>query len=222
MRAIFCGIPTANSERFIIAAEAAGIKIIRVSGKGNSGGHIAAPGSVPVIISGDDLAKRILEDSNSLSSSPVIVIPESDKTDIAALLDAGADDVIRPPFSGSEIISRIKAIFRRLAGRTARKEIVLGDLCVPLNGGEITLKGMPVRISATETEIIGILAAHHPRKISREALYETLYSLAEDPPQSKVIDVHICNLRKKLMKADERRRNFIRSTSGVGYGLEIT
>lgn len=217
---MFCGVPTANSERFIMAAEAAGIKIIRFSGKGDSGDPITAPETVPVIISGDDMARRFLKDAEGLTS-PVIVIPESDKTDIAALLDAGADDVIRPPFSGEEIFSRIKAIFRRLTGAPARKEVVLGDLRIPLNGGEITLSGTPVRTSATETEILGILAANHPRKISRDTLYDTLYALAEDPPQSKVIDVHICNLRKKLMKADTMRRNFIRSTSGIGYGLEV-
>lgn len=221
MKAILYGRPTASSEKFVLAAESAGLTIVRITARP---GEVANPddltgnGSVPLIITGDDIALSLLKRRSGPIRSPVIVIPEGEGDVAADLLDAGADDVIAAPLSGREIVSRIRTIMRRIAG-FGGGEVSVGDVNVRLNDGSASVCGVRARLSASEAEILRALALNHPRILTRESIYDKLYALSEDPPQSRVVDVHVCNLRRKLAKADPKGRNLIRAVPGVGYGL---
>ena len=220
MKAILYGRPTANGEKFVLAAESASLTIVRITarpGEVTNPDDIAGNGSAPLIITGEDIALPLLKHRSGPIRYPVIVIPERDGM-AADLLDAGADDVITAPLSGREIVSRIRTIMRRIAG-LGGGDVSVGDVNVRLNDGSASVSGVRVRLSASEAEILRALALNHPRTLTRESIYDKLYALSEDPPQSRVVDVHVCNLRRKLAKADPQGRNLIKAVPGVGYGL---
>ena len=218
MKAMFHGPASASTERVILAAETAGLRIVRFPSLDDLPASAAGANQIPIFLGGLDAVKGFFRDRRGRHGAPVIAIAPEGETDLSPYLDAGADDALRPPVDGREIRARLTAIVRRIAG-TATGEMRVGDLSVSLAQGDPTVAGRPVRLSAIEARILVSLAANHPRRVARETLYDSLYALAEDPPQPKVVDVHVSNLRRKLMQADAQGRNFICAVPGVGYGL---
>ncbi|WP_167620128.1 response regulator transcription factor [Paracoccus ravus] len=223
MRMLFHGLPTVNSERAICAIEAAGGQVKRLP----LGSVIGAPEdsmissqSTPLLLGGeDDLAPVIGRLRATGATCPILVLPsKGGSSEMAGLLDAGADDVLRPPYLGIEIIAKIRSVLRRCLG-TAHPRITIGVLQVPLNGDRITLGGTVLTLSAREQDILQLLASAYPRMITKTAIYDSLYALAPSPPHIKVIDSHLHNLRRKLAQADPQGRNFIETSVGIGYRL---
>lgn len=215
---MFHGAASAGSEKFILAAESAGIRITRFAHVDDLSASGTGSNQVPVFLSGPDAVRGFFRDRRDRHGAAVIAIALDGEVDVCHYLDAGADDAVRPPVEGREILSRLHAIGRRIAG-AATAEICAGPLRVPLGEGPATFAGTALRLSGTERQVLRILAVNHPRRVARLSIYDMLYAMEEDPPQPKVVDVHVSNLRRKLMAADPRGRNFIEAEAGVGYGL---
>ena len=83
----------------------------------------------------------------------------------------------------------------------------------PAGGGE------RLRLSQREHAILGVLASHHRRVVSKEHIYDEVYGLSGADPLDKVIDVYICKLRKKIAEATGGAR-YIETVYGRGYKFE--
>jgi two-component system, OmpR family, response regulator QseB len=143
---------------------------------------------------------------------PVIVISaRSSVDDRLAGLDSGADDFVVKPFATAELISRIRAVLRRVS-RQATDVWQIGDLQIEPRTRRVSVAGSIVELSPREFQLILELARDPGRVISKGLLSQRLDPLG-DPVDFASIEVHLSNLRRKI-GADH-----IRTIRGVGYML---
>lgn len=128
-------------------------------------------------------------------------------------LCAGADDFVTKPFDRSELVARMQAVVRRCRGLSQSK-LRLGNLEINLDVKEVTVTGMPVRLTAKEYAMLELLALRKGFVLSKEAFLNHLYG-GMDEPEIKIIDVFICKLRKKLAQAGIA--SLIETVWGRGY-----
>jgi len=161
---------------------------------------------------------RYLKGQPQTAALPVIMLTaRAEEFDKVLGLEIGADDYVTKPFSARELIARIKAILRRSqATLTENLLIITTGLTIDLQKYEVRANGQPLTLTATEFNILKILALKPGHVFSREHLLEQLWG--EDKiVVNRTIDVHIKNLREKLGEFGA----LIRNLRGVGYKLEI-
>ncbi len=125
-------------------------------------------------------------------------------------LELGADDYISKPFEVLELISRVNAKARRVLNAEA---IRFGDYLLSPSRRELLYKNEPVRLTYTEFELLLYLASKKDKVITREELFAKLWG-SDAGYESRVLDVHIKDLRKKIGDKDAK---LIETVYGVGY-----
>jgi two-component system cell cycle response regulator CtrA len=133
-------------------------------------------------------------------------------------LGYGADDFMTKPFDKRELIARIHAIVRRDRGR-GDSRVTVGRLSINMDTKTLEIGGKPVHLTGKEFAIIEMLASRKGQPVSKQSFMMQLYSAdAGDEPASKIIDVFMSKLRKKLMDASGGE-NYIGTIWGSGYVL---
>ncbi|EMT6576451.1 response regulator [Providencia sp. PROV130] len=143
---------------------------------------------------------------------PIIILTARNQMDnLVSSLDSGADDFLTKPFAMPELISRVKAVSRRMAGFSS--EIwQLGNLQLnPLNH-QVTLNEQLLLLSGKEYLLLYELIRNADNVVRKTDLEQRLFGL--DDVESNSLEVHIHNLRRKIGK--ER----IITIRGIGYLLK--
>ncbi len=166
--------------------------------------------------SGLDLAREIRQTSDL----PIIMLSaRGDEVDRILGLEFGADDYVTKPFSPRELVSRVKAILRRVSRGAGeqRRRVTLGDLSIDSNSRQVTMRGEPVHLTTSEYGILQLLAQHPGKAFSR---VEILSALWDESPvgDERAIDVHIHNMREKL-ESDPKEPAYLLTVRGFGYRL---
>ena len=128
----------------------------------------------------------------------------------------GADDYLTKPFSRNELVARIHAIVRRSKGH-AQSVIQTGGLTVDLNMKKVSVNGTPVYLTGKEYKMLELLMLRKGTTITKEMFLNYLYG-GMDEPESKIVDVFMCKLRKKLATASGDE-GFIETVWSRGYVL---
>jgi len=166
-------------------------------------------------ISGFDLLQRIRE----FSGVPVIFLTASDSSEnLVRALAMGADDYITKPFSSSELLARIEASLRRRVlpdTLEARAPFVLHDLTIDFARRQVTTRGRPVVLTATEYKILYELATHAGRVLTHDQILERVWG-PEYVGEASLLRSFIRNLRHKLGD-DARHPRYILTERQVGY-----
>lgn len=136
---------------------------------------------------------------------------------VAALLDAGADEVLDASMGEEEIVSRLRRCVARVTAQPDTA-VVVGELRVHARLRVAEWAGRPLSLTSRETEVLQALAAAHPRPVRREVLYRLVWGWAM-PRGDRTVDVNVKRLRDKLTRAGALVE--IRTHPGVGYGLEV-
>ncbi len=160
---------------------------------------------------------RFLKGQPQTRALPVIMLTaRAEEFDKVLGLEIGADDYVTKPFSTRELIARIKAVLRRSQANLTNNHLTItAGLTIDLDKFEVRVKNEPVQLTATEFNILKILALKPGHVFSREHLLDRLWG--EDKIViNRTIDVHIKNLREKLGEFGV----LIRNLRGVGYKLE--
>ncbi|MBK1877332.1 response regulator transcription factor [Pelagicoccus mobilis] len=142
--------------------------------------------------------------------TPILLLTARDSvTDRIAGLDLGADDYVTKPFDLQELLARVRAICRR--GRGERTTVIrISDVELDTAKRQASRAGSPIDLTSREYAIIETLIQMRGQSVSRNYLYEHLYS-EDDSTLSNVLDVYICRLRSKFGK------DFIKTQRGYGY-----
>ena len=149
---------------------------------------------------------------NSGHALPILVLTARDAIEHrVAGLEAGADDYLLKPFDLSELVARLQALQRRMAGRSTNL-IRHGALCFDPASREITLDGAPIELSRRELALLQALLAHPKKVFTTEQIKDSLYGFDENV-ESNAINVHVHHLRRKLGP------NIVETVRGVGYRL---
>ncbi|MBD3764966.1 MAG: response regulator transcription factor [Rhodobacterales bacterium] len=136
-------------------------------------------------------------------------------------LEAGADDYLVKPFEPKELLLRINAILRRVPQAPAPAQpprvLTLGAVRYDVDRGELWQGDDPIRLTATEAQLMRIFAAQPGVAVSRERLAGDL-DRAEGGPEARAVDVQITRLRRKI-EADPKQPRYLQTVRGEGYML---
>ncbi len=125
----------------------------------------------------------------------IVVTAHGEEADRVLALDAGADDYLVKPFGLAELQARIRAVLRRV--RPDSEVIRHGPLMVDMRTRRVTVSGQEVALTPKEFDILECLAADPGRVVTRQEILEAAWDAHWYGP-TKVLDVHVAALRKKL------------------------
>jgi DNA-binding response OmpR family regulator len=154
------------------------------------------------------------------SAVPVIMLTaRTHRSDRIEGLDKGADDYLVKPFDPDELLSRVRAVLRRIARSHHLNDALtrFGEIRIDVNRREVWKGKRLVDLTAMEFDIFDLLARSAGRIVSRDEITEVLFE-REATPSDRSLDVHISRLRKKL----ESGHTLIRTIRGVGYVFTST
>ena len=155
------------------------------------------------------------------SDVPVIFITaRREEVDRIAGLELGADDYVVKPFSPQELVSRVRAIMRRIQrdDSHAEKPLTFDDLTIDPQTRLVTLAGQEISLTSREFDLLWLLARHPRQVFSRKQLLERVWGVSEfiDPG---TVTVHLRRLREKIEK-DASQPTRLVTVWGVGYKFE--
>jgi DNA-binding response OmpR family regulator len=155
------------------------------------------------------------------SDVPVIFITaRREEVDRIAGLELGADDYVVKPFSPQELVSRVRAVMRRLQRETlnAERPLAYADLTIDPQTRLVMLSGHEISLTSREFDLLWLLARHPRQVFSRKQLLERVWGVSEyiDP---STVTVHLRRLREKIEKDASQPTRLI-TVWGVGYKFE--
>ncbi len=153
---------------------------------------------------------------------PILLLTAKNETnDRVAGLEAGADDYLAKPFEPKELLLRINSILRRVPATEPAdltpKVLHLGALRYDVEKGSLWQGEEPVRLTATESQLMRIFAGFPGEAMSRSKLVEDL-GRDGGQAQERAVDVQITRLRRKL-EADPKQPRYLQTVRGAGYML---
>ena len=148
----------------------------------------------------------------------IVITARGELEDKIKGFDLGADDYLAKPFSLLELLSRIQAITRRKFGHQS-SIIQFGNFALDTIKKHLEFDNKAIDLTKKEYKLLSYLVLNKNRVLDRLQLTEHIWGeFYEDDYDSNYIDVHIKNIRKKMLPFDES--NWIRTIRGVGYKFE--
>ncbi len=156
---------------------------------------------------------------------PIIVLSaKSEDTDKVLGLSMGADDYVSKPYNPQELAARVKSQLRRY---TLLGDIHTGNCAGEIKNGRLLYRteektlyadGEPIKLTATETNIIDLLMRNPGRVFPAEEIYRRVWN--EDAFASEnTVMVHIRRIREKV-ELNPKEPEYIKVVWGIGYKME--
>jgi two-component system, OmpR family, response regulator RegX3 len=131
--------------------------------------------------------------------------------------ELGADDYVAKPFSGAEVIARIRAVLRRAPAARPEGPIEIGDLAVDTASRRARLDDEELELSRKEFDLLAELARNADSVVTREELMTRVWD-ENWFGSTKTLDVHVGWLRRKLGD-DPAAPRYLHTVRGVGFRL---
>jgi len=160
---------------------------------------------------------RALRQDPATNNLPIIMLTARvEEADRLIGLELGADDYITKPFSPRELVARVRAVLRRTEGsQTSAPYLHIGDLQIDFQRRSVRRGTSTIDLTATEFDLLAILAREPGRPFTRTQLLELAYDVSY-AGFDRTVDAHIKNLRRKI-EPDPRQPRYILTIYGVGY-----
>lgn len=166
--------------------------------------------------SGLELVRKMRREERTAELPIIMLTARTEERDIAAGLDAGADDYLTKPFSPRELQARIRALLRRSRDFDRDETLEIGPMHIDIAAHRVTVKGTEVALGHTEFSLIAFLAKHPERVYSRSQLLDHVWGPSTFI-EERTVDVHVLRIRKALkpLGAD----GLLQTVRGAGYRL---
>ncbi|MCT4598577.1 MAG: response regulator transcription factor [Vallitalea sp.] len=165
---------------------------------------------------------RKIRTTEQLRKTPVIMLTaKNEEFDTVLGLELGADDYIGKPFRVHELLARVKAVLRRSDNNDTVEEnnddeiINIEELTINKTTHEVKMRNEHINLPLKEFELLYILAKNRGRVFDREYLLEQIWGY-DYYGETRTVDVHIRNLRKKI-EVDDKHPEHIITVRGIGY-----
>jgi DNA-binding response OmpR family regulator len=150
----------------------------------------------------------------------VMISARSDEVDVVVGLEVGADDYVPKPLRLRELTARIAATLRRIRPEpleTGGGRLEFKDLVVDMNERRVVRQGSEIVLTHTEFDLLALLAVNAGKVLSRERMLHSVWGYQYPVEiETRVIDVHIRNLRRKV-EEEPSRPFYILAVPGIGY-----
>lgn len=148
--------------------------------------------------------------------TPIIMLTSRDTVeDKIKGLDSGADDYLVKPFSFEELLSRVRALSRR-SYATRPPDLAIGSLVLKPATQEVFLNEKEIVLTLKEFRLLEFFMSKPEEVINRQQIIDHLWDFQFNP-LSRVMDVHINNLRNKLSAYEQGP--ILETIRGIGYRL---
>jgi DNA-binding response OmpR family regulator len=148
---------------------------------------------------------------------PIIMLTARDTLEDKVLgLDSGADDYLVKPFAFEELLSRVRALARRQRS-TLPPELRVGQMVLMPASQEVSIGGQKINLTLKEFRILEFFMSSPGQVLTRQKIIDHLWDFQFNP-LSRVMDVHINNLRNKLQS--HKHGPSLETIRGVGYRLK--
>ena len=165
-------------------------------------------------LDGTEVIRRLRE----WSRVPVLILSvrEAEDDKIAAL-DAGADDYLTKPFSGRELLARVRAILRRMPAATEPALVRVGDIEIDQSARLVRRAGAEVHLTAKEYALFQLLVQHRGKVVTHRHILRELWGPNAEE-NTHYLRVHMTHLRQKL-EVDPHTPRHLKTDAGIGYRL---
>ncbi|MEM1244888.1 MAG: response regulator transcription factor [Acidobacteriota bacterium] len=149
-------------------------------------------------------------------NAPVLVLSARDEVeDKTRGLDLGADDYLAKPFSFDELVSRIRALHRRVQGRSPSNEVLeVEGVTIDPRNQTVAVGEAAVDLTPSEYRLLEFLARRRQRTFAHEQLIDRLYR-SDQFVSRNAVEAHISSLRRKLREAGAD--DIVKTRRGFGY-----
>jgi two-component system KDP operon response regulator KdpE len=151
------------------------------------------------------------------TDAPILILSAVDEeAEKIAALDAGADDYVTKPFSGDELLARLRAALRRT--RSSNDPIIeVGELRIDVEKRLVTMASRAVSLTPIEYDLLRLLADNEGKLMTHPVILREVWGPAYRE-ESNYLHVYVSHLRRKI-EADPARPQYILNQPGVGYRL---
>lgn len=162
---------------------------------------------------------EVLQQIRELADAPVLMLTaRGDEMSKVKGLEMGADDYLVKPFSHLELFARIKAVLRRSelpAPISAAPSFISGDIAVNFDSREVSVRGEPIKMTATEYKLLYQLVRNAGRVLPFDMLLSKVWG-DEYRGDMDYLKTYISRLRKKLGD-DSANPRYILTERSFGY-----
>jgi two-component system alkaline phosphatase synthesis response regulator PhoP len=202
---------------------------VEVTHEGRVGLQRLAEGPVDLMVldlmlpdqSGYDVLSRLRKAGDR---TPVLVLTaRSEEMDVVMGFDRGADDYVTKPFSTVELLARVRALLRRAGGAAARERLRVerfGDIEVNPASGTVLRDGEPVTLAPKEFDLLVALLRRAGAVATRRELLGEVWAYANPHIETRTVDVHVAELRRKLERDPAHPRHIL-TVRKKGYRLQM-
>lgn len=175
-------------------------------------------------IDGFEVLKKIRKSAETSKIPIIMLTAKSEEFDKVLGLELGADDYISKPFSIRELIARLKALLRRTDNSDKSNEIKsdsnkdiikFGNIEIDEKSRTVLKDNIDLEMTLKEFELLKLFAKNSGKVFSRNELLEKVWGY-DYIGETRTIDVHIRQLRKKIEK-DDSNPVYIKTVRGIGY-----
>lgn len=162
--------------------------------------------------------EEVLQLIRRQGDTPVIVLTAKDAMEEKLdLLTSGADDYITKPFDINEVIARVQIQLRHAGQEAEPDRIECGGITLDDKTHQIWVDGQEIlHLTRQEYAILEFLIRHPKQVFHKEAIFTYAWE-EEYMGETKTLDVHISNIRKKLKAVTDKE--YIQTVWGIGYRL---
>ncbi len=170
-----------------------------------------------IMLPGEDgisILKKLRRKPDTADIPVIMATAKGTEYDKVIGLDMGADDYLAKPFGMMEMISRIRAVLRRIRPKAAERLLHIGSLELNPETYAVLADGIPISLTRKEYQLLRILMENPGRVFTRDQLLEIVWGV-DYIGETRTIDVHIGTLRMKLGACGD----YIETIRGVGYRM---
>lgn len=169
----------------------------------------------------DKSGLEVCEELRSWYLGPLVILSgNGEELTVVDALDAGADDYLTKPFRPSELLARMRALFRRYQSHPKGPSVIeAGDVRVDLARRRVVREGREIRLTRTEFEILILLAQNLEVVVTSKMILDRVWGPTRGD-YMQTLRVHVGHLRKKI-EPEPGSPKYILTEPSVGYRFAV-